>query len=80
MENLKEASFQNFAFHDCICVINSTEVQISRSKNKELQSKTWSGKKRQNFLNVLMITKLNREVIYYAPFQLVRMTKLIGTS
>ncbi len=64
MENLKEASFQNFAFRDCVCIINSTEVQISRPKNKELQSKTWSRKKKQNSLNVLMITKLNGKIIY----------------
>ena len=68
MENLKEASFQNFAFRDCVCVIDGTEIQISRPKNKELQSKTWSGKKKQNSLNVLMITKLNGKIIYYSPF------------
>ena len=68
LEDLKNTPMQNHGFFDCVCVVDSTEVQISRPKNKVLQNKTWSGKKKQNSLNVMMITKLDGEIIYYSPF------------
>ena len=48
MEELKNTSMQNFGFLDCVCVVDSSEIQISQLKNKELQTRTWSGKKKQN--------------------------------
>ena len=70
MEDLKNTPMQNHGFLDCVCVVDGSEIQISRPKNKVLQNKTWSGKKKKNSLNVMMITKLDGEIIYYSPFRI----------
>ena len=70
MEELKYTPMQNHGFPDCVCVIDGTEIQISRPKNSILQTKTWSGKKKQNSLNVMIITKLDGEIIFYSPFRI----------
>ena len=60
---------QNFGFGTSVCIVDGTEIRISRPSNSVLQRKTWSGKKHQNSLNMLIITKLNGEIIYYSPLQ-----------
>ena len=52
------------------CILDGTEIQISQPKNKDLQGATWRGKKKQNTLNVMFITKLNGEIIYYRPYHI----------
>lgn len=69
MEDLQDTQFQNLGFSRCVCVVDGTEIQISRPKNPEFQSKTYSGKKKQNSLNVMIITKLNGEIIYHSPLR-----------
>ena len=69
MEGLKNTPMQNHTFPDCVCVVDGTEIRISRPKNKDIQRATWSGKKHQNSLNVMLITKLNGEIIYHSPFR-----------
>lgn len=69
MESLQYTTFQNNGFADCVCVVDGTEIRISRPSNSEIQTKTWSGKKKQNSLNVMIITKLNGEIIYYSPLR-----------
>ena len=60
---------QNFGLGTIVCAIDGTEIQISRPSNAEMQSKTWSIKKHQNSLNLIIITKLNGEIIYFSPVQ-----------
>lgn len=69
MEGYRYTAFQNFGFAECVCVVDGTEIQISRPKDPETQFKTYSGKKKQNSLNVMLITKLNGEIIYYSPLR-----------
>ena len=69
MNNLCDSEFQNLGFSRCVCVIDGTEIQISRPKNSKIQTDTWSGKKKQNSLNVMVITKLNGEIIYHSPLR-----------
>ena len=70
MEELKHTTMQNHAFSNCVCIVDGSEIQISRPKNKELQRRTWSAKKKQNSLNVMFITKLNGEILFYSPFRI----------
>jgi len=60
---------QNDGFYDLVCVVDGTEIKISRPANPELQRKTWSGKKKQNSLNVMFITNLHGEIMYYSPMR-----------
>ena len=60
---------QNFGLGTIVCAVDGTEIQISRPSNAEMQSKTWSVKKHQNSLNLIIITKLNGEIIYFSPVQ-----------
>ena len=76
MEELKHTTMQNHAFSNCVCIVDGSEIQISRPKNKELQRRTWSAKKKQNSLNVMFITKLNGEILSES----VLMTNHIGKS
>lgn len=69
MEDLQNTEFQNLGFCNCVCVVDGTEIQISRPKNSEFQTKTYSGKKKQNSLNVMVITKLNGEIIYHSSLR-----------
>ena len=69
MDELRDTEFQNLGFSECVCVVDGTEIRISRPKNAEIQTKTYSGKKKQNSLNVMVVTKLNGEIIYYSPLR-----------
>ena len=69
MDELCDTEFQNLGFSQCVCIVDGTEIQISRPKNAEIQTKTYSGKKKQNSLNVMVVTKLNGEIIYYSPLR-----------
>src|SRR5690242_17764361 len=60
---------QNFGFGTSICVVDGTKIQISRPTHHVLQHWTWSVKKHQHSLNMLIITKLNDEIIYFSPIQ-----------
>jgi hypothetical protein len=70
MESLQYTHFQNHNFAECVCVVDGTEIRISRPAKKDIQRKTWSGKKKQNSLNAMIITKLNGEIIYYSPLRI----------
>jgi hypothetical protein len=70
MKELKRTTIQNHGFSDCVCVVDGTEIEISCPKNKQLQAKTWSGREKQNSLNLMIITKLNGEIIYCSPFHI----------
>ena len=69
MNELCDTEFQNLGFSQCVCIVNGMEIQISYPKNPEIQTATWSGKKKQNSPNVMVITKLNGEIIYYSPLR-----------
>lgn len=59
--------FQNTQFENTVCVVDGTEIRISRPSKEPLQRRTWSGKKKQNSLNVMFITLLDGEIIYFSP-------------
>ena len=59
----------NIGFGQAVCALDGTEIQISRPKNEKIQKKTWSGKKKQNSLNLMLMTKLNGEIIFYSPLR-----------
>jgi hypothetical protein len=69
MEEFQNIKFQNLMFLQCMCTVDGTKIQISQPKNSNIQTKTYSGKKKQNSLNVMIVTKLNSEVIYHSPLQ-----------
>ena len=60
---------QNFGLGTIVCAVDGTEIRISRPSNAGMQSKTWSVKKHQNSLNLIIITKLTGEIIYFSPVQ-----------
>ena len=62
--------FQNDGFERAVCVIDGTELRISRPSKEPLQRQTWSGKKKQNSLNVMFITLLNGEIIFFSPVRI----------
>ena len=67
--NLVNTSFHNIPFMDAICVIDGTEIRISRPSDPVIQTSTWSAKKKQNSLNVMFMTKLNGEITYFSPLR-----------
>ena len=69
MDELCNIEFQNLGFSQCVCIVDGTEIRISHPKNAEIQTKTYSGKKKQNSLNVMVVTKLNGEIIYHSPLR-----------
>ena len=69
MNKLQNTEFQNLGFSRCVSVVDGTEISISRPKNSEIQTKTYSGKKKQNSLNVMIVTKLDGEIIYHSPLR-----------
>ena len=46
MNNFCNSEFQNLGFSQCVCIIDDTEIRISRPKNSKIQTDTWSGKKK----------------------------------
>ena len=71
-EEFEQLTFNFFnmeGFPDCVCVVDGSEIRISRPSDDETQRKTWSGKKKQNSLNVMFITKLNGEIVYFSPLR-----------
>ena len=60
---------QNFRLGTIACAVDGTEIQISRPSDAGMQSKTWCVKKHQNSLNLIIITKLTGEIIYFSPVQ-----------
>ena len=67
LESLTSGLLQNDDFLDAVCVVDGSEIEISRPSEPSTQRKTWSGKKKQNSLNVMFITKLGGEILYYSP-------------
>ena len=59
--------FQNADFTNVACVIDGTEIKISRPSKEPFQWNVWSGKKKQHSLNVMFITWLTGEIIYFSP-------------
>ena len=55
---------QNFDFTDCVCIVDGTEIRVSRPVGWEAQKALWSGKKHQHSLNVMVITLLNGIIVY----------------
>lgn len=70
MASLMYTYAQNDGFATSVCVVDGTEIQISRPSKRDIQRRTWSGKKHQNALNVMIITKLNGEIIYFSPLRI----------
>ena len=60
----KYQSFTYGPFRDHICLIDGTEIRIRRSKDSEMEKRTFSMKKRQHSLNFLLITLVNGRIIY----------------
>jgi hypothetical protein len=69
MSSLMYSFGHNPRFMTSVCVVDGTEIQISCPKDRLLSRKTWSVKKHQNSLNLMLITKLNGEIIYFSPLQ-----------
>jgi len=67
MNALRFTFQQAFALGNIVCAVDGTEIQISRPSNPEQQKATYSVKKKQNSLNVLLVSKLNGEIIYFSP-------------
>ncbi len=60
----------NTGFMTAMCVIDGTKIKISCPSCHQIQTKTYSGKKKQNSLNLMIVTKLNGEIIYYSPLHI----------
>jgi len=58
--------FQNSDFSNVACVVDGTEIRVSRPSKEPLQHQLYSGKKKQHSLNVLILTKLNGEIIFFS--------------
>ena len=69
MSSLMYTYAQNDGFATSVCVADGTEIQISRPSKRPFQRRTWSGKKHQHALNMMIITKLNGEIIYFSPLR-----------
>ena len=67
LDSLTDGLLQNEGFCDAVCVVDGSEIHISQPSSGPIQRKTWSGKKHQNSPNVMFITKLDGEIIYYSP-------------
>ena len=68
-EQLTFSTYANGSFEEIVCVADGTEIEISRPSDPVIQRQTWSAKKKQNSLNVMIITKLNGEIIYFSPLR-----------
>jgi hypothetical protein len=58
--------FQNWDFKDAVCVVDGTEIRISRPSKEPFQKLSYSGKKKQHTLNILLLTWLNGEIFYFS--------------
>jgi hypothetical protein len=58
--------FQNWDFKDAVCVVDGTEIRISRPSKEPFQTHSYSGKKKQHSLNILLLTWLNGEIFYFS--------------
>jgi hypothetical protein len=56
--------FQNWDFKDAVCVVDGTEIRISRPSKELFQTPSYSGKKKQHSLNILLLTWLNGEIYF----------------
>lgn len=64
---LKEFTFfQNDQFQDVVCVVDGTEIRVSRPSKEPLQRKMYSGKKKQHSLNVMFIVDLQGEIVFFS--------------
>jgi hypothetical protein len=61
--------FQNSDFEDVVCVVDGTEIRVSRPSIEPYQTKLYSGKKKHS-LNVLFIVLLTGEIIFCSPFRI----------
>ena len=59
--------FQNDPFLDVVGTVDGSEIRISHPSDPSIQLKTWSVKNHQNSLNIMLITKLDGEIIYFSP-------------
>ncbi len=62
--------WRNVGFEDTVCVIDGTEIRLSRSADAKMQKASYSGKKHQNSVNVMFMTRLNGEIIYKSDYAL----------
>ena len=53
--------FRNFVFEEAVCVVDGTEIRVSRPSKEPYQRNLWSGKKKQHFLEE---ATLPQRVIY----------------
>jgi hypothetical protein len=53
-------------FENALCIVDRIEVHISYSSKELEQSKVYCGKKKQHALNVLFITLLDGEIIFFS--------------
>ena len=56
-------------FHGAICVVDGTEIRISRPVSNKKQHSVYSVKKKQHSVNVLIISLLNGKIIYVSPLK-----------
>jgi hypothetical protein len=49
-----------------VCRVDSTEIRISRPSKEPFQTHSYSGKKRQHPLNILLLIWLNGETFYFS--------------
>lgn len=52
------------------CVVDGTEIRVSRPSKEPYQCQLYSGKKKQHSLNVLFITLLTGEIIFFSPHRI----------
>lgn len=52
-------------FQEVACIIDGTEIRVSRPTKEPWKTKLYSGKKKQHSLNVLIIVLLNGQIIFY---------------
>ena len=63
------ALFHNWDFEDMVCVIDGTEIRVSRPNGWEKQKRFWSSKKSQHSVNILCITALNGLILYCSDYR-----------
>lgn len=56
-------------FSSATCVLDGTEIRISRPSSKDMQRSVYSAKKKQHSVNVLIISLLNGKIIYVSPIR-----------
>ena len=66
-DQLTFSTYSNGSLEEIVCIADGTEIEISHPSDLANQRCTWSGKKKQNSLNVMIITKLNGKTLYFSP-------------